>query len=67
MRITISILLFLLLFSVTDTYAQDSLNKEQVLATVQLKMVQATKLQRLGNEAKAKALVDESISMSEPL
>lgn len=63
MKITISILLLIVILSVTRGYAQDNLNKEQVLATVQLKMIQATKLQRLGQKDKAKSLVDESISI----
>jgi hypothetical protein len=43
--------------------AQDRLTKEQVLVSVQLKMVQATRLQMMGNEEKAKSLVNESIAI----
>tara|TARA_R110001599_G_scaffold151298_2_gene335924 strand:+ start:83 stop:724 length:642 start_codon:yes stop_codon:yes gene_type:complete len=43
--------------------AQDRLSKEQVRVSVQLKMVQATRLQMMGNVEKAKSLVNESIAI----
>jgi hypothetical protein len=63
MKIVIGILLSVMLFSAADVYAQDYLSKEQVLTTVRLKMIQAAKLQELGNQDKAKSLVNESIAI----
>jgi len=56
------ILLTMVLFS-TPLVAQETQSKEQVRVSVQLKMVQAIRLQKLGNEEKAKSLVDECISI----
>ena len=52
----------MVLFS-TSLNAQEHLTKEQIRVSVQIKMVQAIRLQKLGNEEKAKSLVDECVSI----